>query len=54
MERDAWRLERLGHLGFDFRGAETSASYWVHERPGEGDLFLDSEPHQPLLGSQRR
>ncbi len=52
MERETRRLEGLGQLGFDFRTAEESAGQ-VQQRAGEDDLFLDPEPHELFVGSQR-
>lgn len=52
MERETRRLEGLGQLGFDFRIAEESNGQ-VQQQAGEDDLFLDPEPRELFVGSQR-
>jgi transposase len=53
MERETRRLEGLGQLGFDFRTAEESIDGSIDGQDGEPELFLDAEPRELFVGSQR-
>jgi len=52
VERETRRLEGLGQLGFDFRLAQPPGDE-AKRRAEEADLFLDAEPRELFVGSQR-
>ncbi len=52
VERETRRLEGLGQLGFDFRLAQPPGDE-ARRRAEEADLFLDAEPRELFVGSQR-
>jgi transposase len=52
VERETRRLEGLGQLGFDFSKIE-SITDEIRYEISEADLFLDAEPRELFVGSQR-